>query len=125
MEAKILGLRTCIYNVSSLGEAKSWFSKAFDSKSYFDKPFYVGFNIGGFELGLLPNEGQTKDKSDGLFTYWGVEDIDKMYQKLINLEANEHEAPHIVGGEILVACVKDSWNNIMGIIYNLYFQLKY
>jgi len=48
----ILGLRTVIYHVSDLQRAKAWYSTAFDVQPYFDEPFYVGFNIGGYELGL-------------------------------------------------------------------------
>ena len=52
----MLGLRTTIYKVSDLLKAKSWYAKAFETQPYFDEPFYVGFNIGGYELGLLPEE---------------------------------------------------------------------
>jgi catechol 2,3-dioxygenase-like lactoylglutathione lyase family enzyme len=47
----ILGLRTVIYHVSDLARAKAWYTRAFGVQPYFDKPFYVGFNIGGFALG--------------------------------------------------------------------------
>jgi predicted enzyme related to lactoylglutathione lyase len=124
MDTKILGLRTTIYNVSDLGQAKSWYTKAFDSKPYFDEPFYVGFNIGGYELGLLPIEGKNKNKPSGVFAYWGVNDIESVYKKLIELGAIEHEAPNNVGDEIMVATVKDPWQNIIGIIYNPDFTLK-
>ena len=50
----MLGLRTTIYQVPDLAAAKAWYTKAFAKAPYFDEPFYVGFNIGGFELGLLP-----------------------------------------------------------------------
>jgi len=39
-----------------INEAKKWYAEAFESEPYFDEPFYVGFNIGGYELGLLPEE---------------------------------------------------------------------
>src|SRR2546426_7717980 len=51
----VLGLRTVIYHVPDLPRAKQWYSAAFGVKPYFDEPFYVGFNIGGFELGLDPD----------------------------------------------------------------------
>jgi lactoylglutathione lyase len=124
MDTKILGLRTTIYNVSNLDQAKSWYAKAFDSTPYFDEPFYVGFNIGGYELGLLPEEEKFEKKGGGVFTYWGVNDIKSVYKKLIELGATEHEAPNNVGGEIMVATVKDPWQNIVGIIYNPDFTMK-
>ena len=54
MEKRILGLRTVIYKVPDIGKAKEWYTQAFGMEPYFNEPFYVGFNIGGDELGLQP-----------------------------------------------------------------------
>ena len=118
----MLGLRTTIYKVSDLQEAKKWYSKAFETKAYFDEVFYVGFSIQGYELGLLPEEENT-NKSDNVLSYWGVEKINETYTKLIELGATEHEKPNNVGGELMVASVRDPWNNVIGLIYNPYFKL--
>jgi lactoylglutathione lyase len=119
----MLGLRTTIYKVSELQKAKEWYSKAFEIQPYFDEDFYVGFNIKGYELGLLPNEN-SKEKSDNILSYWGVEKIDKTYKHFLKLGATEHEKPNNVGGELMVASVKDPWNNVIGFIYNPYFKLS-
>jgi lactoylglutathione lyase len=119
----MLGLRTCIYKVGSLDEAKVWYSKAFQSSPYFDEPFYVGFNIGGFELGLVPEDEVMDEKSANVLTYWGVDDIEAEFQRLIGLGAQEYEKPNNVGGEIIVAGVKDLWGNVIGIIYNPVFTI--
>lgn len=116
----MLGLRTTIYKVSDLQKAKDWYAKAFQTKPYFDEPFYVGFNIQGYELGLLPD---ASEKGDNVMSYWGVEQIQETYEHLLSLGASPHEAPHNVGGEIEVASVKDPWDNIIGIIYNPHFKL--
>ena len=50
----ILGLRTAIYPVTDLDAAKRWYAEMLGQAPYFDQPFYVGFAVGGFELGLLP-----------------------------------------------------------------------
>ena len=55
-ESQFLGLRTTIYKVGDISIAKKWYSKAFRIQPYFDEAFYVGFNIGGFELGLQPEK---------------------------------------------------------------------
>ncbi len=120
----MLGLRTTIYKVNDLDAAKKWYSKAFGKKPYFDEPFYVGLNIGGYELGLLPEEVDQTKKSDSVLSYWGVEDIEIEYQKLLDLGAIEHEPPTNVGGEIVVASVKCPWNNSIGIIYNPEFKIE-
>ena len=47
-------LRTVIYHVADLPAAKEWYIKVTGLQPYFDEPFYVGFDINGFELGLHP-----------------------------------------------------------------------
>lgn len=61
-KASNLGLRTTIYKVSDIEKAKHWYEKAFETKAYFAESYYVGFNIGGYELGLQPEEGPKGEK---------------------------------------------------------------
>ena len=123
MNKEFLGLRTVAYYVSDLEMAKNWYSKVFDTKPYFDEPFYVGFNIEGYELGLMPEEKAIINKTTTLVVYCGVSDIQKSYDRLLKLGAKILEAPQHVGGEIRVATVKDPWDNVIGIIYNPDFKL--
>lgn len=120
----MLGLRTTIYKVSELEKAKLWYSKIFETKAYFDESFYVGFNIEGYELGLMPEEFHTKDKATGVVAYWGVTNIENEYQRMIKLGALENEKPFNVGGELMTASVKDPWGNIIGLIYNPEFKIS-
>jgi predicted enzyme related to lactoylglutathione lyase len=126
MNKHFLGLRTCIYRVTDLEAAKTWYTKILDIPPYFDEPFYVGYEVSGYELGLMPFEGENTEGSslDNINIYWGVEDIHVSYQRLLDLGATTDEAPNNVGGEMMVATLKDPWGNIFGIIYNPYFQLK-
>ena len=121
MKTEFLGLRTVVYKVTDLNAARAWYTKAFGIEPYFDEAFYVGFNIGGYELGLLPEENPTKEKSESGIAYWGVEDAQESFDKLIKLGAIVHEEPHDVG--VIVASVKDPWGNIIGIIFNPHFKL--
>jgi predicted enzyme related to lactoylglutathione lyase len=125
MHKHFLGLRTCIYRVKDLEAAKTWYTKILDLPPYFDEPFYVGYEVSGYELGLMPFEGSNTEgpSSDNIHIYWGVEDIHASYQRLIDLGATTDEAPNNVGGEIMVATLKDPWGNIFGIIYNPHFKL--
>jgi|GEM_PF-90957 len=124
MKKEFLGLRTTIYKVPNLIEAKEWYEQAFDAKAYFVEDFYVGFNIGGYELGLLPEPESASPKSENVLSYWGVDDINESYSRLIENGATEHEKPMNVGGELWVASVKDPWDNVIGIIYNPAFTLE-
>lgn len=67
---KLLGLRTTIYKVSDMEKAKKWYSDFLGFEPYFDEPFYVGFNVAGYELGLQPEEEtQSTEKADSVITY--------------------------------------------------------
>lgn len=123
MENSILGLRTAIYQVGDIAAAKSWYANAFRKQPYFDEPYYVGFDIGGYELGLQPEaETTATDKPESVVAYWGVEDIDGEFNRFIAAGATVHEEPRDVGGGIRVARVKDPWGNIIGLIYNPHFR---
>ncbi|MEO0725804.1 MAG: VOC family protein [Bacteroidota bacterium] len=117
----MLGLRTTIYRVPDLAQAKSWYTQAFSKAPYFDEPFYVGYNIGGFELGLMPQENAPLATADNIMSYWGMEDIQATYDHLLSLQATPHEAPYNVGGPLMVASVRDPWGNVIGLIYNPHF----
>jgi len=119
----MLGLRTVVYKVDDLEKAKQWYAVAFKTNPYFDEPFYVGFNIGGYELGLLPEEIPRKDKLANVVTYWGVDEVNKEYNRFIELGATVDEELTNVGGELVVASVKDPWGNVIGIIYNPEFKI--
>lgn len=119
--SEFLGLRTTIYTVNDIAKAKAWYTKVFDVHPYFDEPFYVGYNIGGFEMGLTPEEGPTP-KGESVKTYWGVDNVQKTFKRLIDHGATKLEEPQDVGGDIVVATVKDPWDNVIGIIYNPHFK---
>ena len=117
------GLRTVIYKVSDLEASKRWYSEAFSIEPYFDEPFYVGFNIGGYELGLDPDiSGSTV--GNNAVAYWGVDNADAAFDKLISAGAASAEPVHEVGGGIRVATVVDPFGNTIGIIENPHFKIE-
>ena len=116
------GLRTLGYYVEDLNNAKKWYTEAFETEPYFDMPFYVGFNIGGYELGLMPKE-EGVEKGNNVLVYWAVDNVATAFNELLKKGATEHTAPQDVGEGILLATVKDPWGNILGIIYNPHFTL--
>lgn len=117
-----LGLRTAIYNVPDLEKAKAWYTALFGTEPYFVEPFYVGFNIGGFELGLNPDVSKVKPGPGGVVAYWGVADAEAAFQHALHHGAGEHEPVQDVGGGIKVATVTDPFGNLLGIIENPYFK---
>ena len=121
-----LGLRTAAYHVSDIEKAKNWYSSVLGFAPYFDQPFYVGFNVGGYELGLQPTEGDATnkvDQADGAVPYWGVADAAAALAMLLEKGATLHEDLQDVGEGIKVAAVKDPFGNVLGVIENPHFKL--
>ena len=71
----------------------------------------------------MPQENPPENKPASVLTYWGVNDISAVYQNLLEIGAESYEEPQNVGGELMVAAVKDPWDNIIGIIYNPEFKV--
>jgi predicted enzyme related to lactoylglutathione lyase len=117
------GLRTAKYNVRDLARAKEWYTKVLGFGPYFDEPFYVGFNVGGFELGITPSEDAAERRAEAGIAYWGVADASKAYTRLISLGATDHEPIQDVGEGIKIGSVWDPFGNIFGVIENPHFQL--
>jgi predicted enzyme related to lactoylglutathione lyase len=118
-----LGLRTAAYHVSDIVKAKDWYNMILGFAPYFDEPFYVGFNVGGYELGLQPTEADSTKKATGVVAYWGVEDAAAALKRLLDQGATLHEDVQDVGEGIKVATVEDPFGNIFGIIENPNFKL--
>jgi predicted enzyme related to lactoylglutathione lyase len=114
-----LGLRTVGYATPDLQRGKEWYTLVLGQPPYFDEPFYVGFQVGGFELGLIPD---AKPGQGGVTAYWGVPQIDSALKKLVDHGAQIHEEIQDVGGGIKVASVLDPFGNIIGIIENPVFD---
>ena len=115
-----LGLRTAIYPVPDLSGAKLWYEQALGIKPYYDQPYYVGFSVGGFELGLLPDGSAGIGGAQPL---WGVQDAGAEFAHLLALGATELQPVTDVGEGIKVAAVKDPFGNRLGIIENPNFKL--
>ena len=116
----IKGMRTVIYPVTDLAKGKAWYAQVFGVAPYFDQPFYVGFEIGGFELGLVP-DGQPG--AQGSTAYWGVDDIEAEVARITALGASVHGAIQEVGESIKVVELLDPFGNVLGLIVNPHFEL--
>jgi len=116
-----LGLRTVIYRAPDLTQAKEWYSSVLGIEPYFDQPFYVGFNVGGYELGLDPDASSVGP--GGTTAYWGVSDATEALQHLRSVGATVRTDIQDVGEGIRVATVLDPFGNVFGIIENPHFKL--
>lgn len=118
MTISMHGLRTVIYPAPDLDAAKGWWSDLLGLRPYFDQPFYVGFEVGGYELGLLPDA----DPSDGALTYWGVDDVAAAVADAVAVGAQVHTPASDVGDGIVTATVRTPQGTILGLIKNPHFS---
>lgn len=118
----ILGLRTAVYTCPDLAAGKAFYSAVVGHPPYFDEPFYVGYAVGGFELGLLP-DGPTGAGGTGVL--WGVDDLEAEVARVRGLGATPSDAGiQDVGGGIRVAEFTDPFGNRFGLIHNPHFDPK-
>lgn len=117
----ILGLRTAIYPSPNLAAAKRWYAEVLGAAPYFDEPFYVGFSVGGFELGLVPD---ATPGAIGPQPLWGVANIEAAFSRLLQLGAQALDPIAEVGGGIKVAAVLDPSGNRLGLIENPNFDVN-
>lgn len=117
----ILGLRTAIVPTPDLAAGKAWYAGVFGVQPYFDEPFYVGFAIGGFELGLIPDGCPS---TEGVSALWGVNNIAAEHARILDLGATELDAVTEVGGGIRVSALRDPFGNRLGLIENPHFDAR-
>jgi len=116
-----LGLRTVIYPAADVVASKAWFTKLLGVAPYFDEPFYVGFDVGGYELGIVPR-GDDGSESEPV-VYWGVPSADVALAMLIDAGATVRDEVTDVGEGIRVAAVREPSGNLFGVIENPNFVL--
>lgn len=115
------GLRAVIYPVTDLAAAKDWYRQVLERDPYFEQTFYVGFSVGGFELGLAPNREACC--RGGATAYWGVPDAAAELARLVQFGAAIHEPLKDVGDGIQVATPQDPDGNLFGILENPHFNV--
>ncbi len=119
-----LGLRTAKYTAPDLGAAKVWYAQVLGIQPYFDEPFYVGFSVVGFELGITPDSAAAPERAEAGVAYWGVTNADSAYARLLQLGATDFEPIQDVGGGIKIGAVRDPFGNVLGVIENPSFRIQ-
>ncbi|HRI19569.1 MAG TPA: VOC family protein [Panacibacter sp.] len=108
-------LRTVIYRVNHLQKAKEWYINITGIQPYFDEPFYVGFNINGFEPGLDPDSSNVQQGNNSI-AYRAVDNIEQAVEKCVSDGAVIESPVQNAGGAIYVAVIKDPFGNSVGLI---------
>ena len=105
------GVKTIIYPVKDITQAKTLFRKLLEVDPYSDQPYYVGLKIGDQDIGLVPNSPEAR-----MTAFYHVDDIKNGLQILIDAGAEIIRDIKNVGGGRLVASVKDKDSNIIGLV---------
>jgi predicted enzyme related to lactoylglutathione lyase len=108
------GIKTIIYPVKDIAQAKALYGKLLGVEPYMDEPYYVGFTVEGQNIGLDPH-GYSKGMT-GPVSYYHVDDIKQSLQSLLDAGAQAQQEVKDVGGGKLTASVKDADGHVIGLI---------
>jgi predicted enzyme related to lactoylglutathione lyase len=106
------GIKIVLHPVSDVEAAKRVYSALLGIEPQADAPYYVGFDVEGQHIGLVPG-GQGMSSP---VAYWRVPDIDAKLAEVTAAGATVGEAPHEVGGGRRVATFTDPDGNVLGLV---------
>ena len=105
------GIKTVLHPVSDLETAKRVYSALLGVSPQADAPYYVGYDVGGQQIGLVPGSDMTAPVS-----YWHVSDINAKLAEVMAAGATVKEPPRDVGGGRMVATFTDPDGNVLGLL---------
>lgn len=108
------GIKTVLHPVSDLAPAKAVYAALLGVPPQTDDPYYVGFEVAGLQIGLLPGGGPQGMTAP--VAYWQVPDIEATLAEVTAAGATMKEPAHDVGGGCLVATVTDPDGNVLGLL---------
>jgi predicted enzyme related to lactoylglutathione lyase len=108
------GIKTVLHPVSDLTKAKAVYAALLGEPPQTDGSYYVGFDVAGQHIGLVPGGGPQGMTSP--VAYWHVSDIEAKLAEVTAAGATLKEPAHDVGGGRLVATVIDPDGNVLGLL---------
>jgi predicted enzyme related to lactoylglutathione lyase len=105
------GVKTIIYPVKDMARAKMQFRTLLGVDPSGDQPYYIGFQVGDQDIGLVPNSPEA-----GMTAFYHVDDIKQSLQSLQEAGSQTLREITDVGGGRMVASVRDADGNIIGLI---------
>jgi predicted enzyme related to lactoylglutathione lyase len=108
------GIKTVLHPVTDLARAKPVYAALLGVAPQADAPYYVGFDVAGQHIGLVPGGGPEAMTSP--VAYWHVADIEAKLAEVTAAGATVKEPAHDVGGGRLVATFTDPDGNVLGLL---------
>ena len=108
------GIKTVLHPVSDVDKAKPVYTALLGMPPQADSAYYVGYEVAGQHIGLVPGGGQQGMTSP--VAYWHVPDIEAKLGEVTAAGAKVKEPAHDVGGGRLVATVTDPDGNVLGLL---------
>jgi predicted enzyme related to lactoylglutathione lyase len=108
------GIKTVLHPVTDLASSKAVYAALLGIKPQADAPYYVGYDVKGQHIGLVPHGGPQGMTSP--VAYWHVSDIEAKLAEVTAAGATVKDPPKEVGGGGLVATFSDPDGNVLGLI---------
>lgn len=108
------GIKTVLHPVSDLDKSKAVYTALLGVPPQHDAPYYVGYDVAGQHIGLVPRGGPQKMASP--IAYWHVADIEGKLAQVTAAGGTVQEEPRDVGGGRLVASFTDPDGNVLGLV---------
>ena len=102
-------IQLIVYPTQDIEQAKTFYNSFLDTTPYVDSPYYVGYKVGDLEIGLDPSSKL------GPITYIDVNDINASLQAIVKAGGEVVQESKEVGGGLVIAQVKDTSGNIVGL----------
>lgn len=106
-------IQLIVYSVHDLSAAKKIFSAFLGTEPYVDGDYYVGYRVGGLEIGLDPNA--LAQGFNAPISYTDTADIQTRIKTLVEAGAEVVQEPTQVAPGLLIARLKDADGNFLGL----------
>jgi predicted enzyme related to lactoylglutathione lyase len=112
--SSVQGIKTVLHPVSDVENAKAVYTALLGIEPQTDSAYYVGYDVAGQHIGLLPGGGPQGLTSP--VAYWHVDDIEAKVAEVTAAGATVKDPANEVGGGRVVASVIDLDGNVLGLI---------
>lgn len=113
-DSPIEGIKAVLHPVADLAAAKKVYAALLGLEPQADSPYYVGFDVAGQHIGLVPSGGPQSPAAP--VAYWHVGNLDAKLAEVVAAGGTVQEQPHPVGPGRRVATFTDLDGNVLGLL---------